>query len=116
MRTESEPGFMRFVIVDSWIASGRVAHMKRLLRLPLLAAAGLLFAGLAAADTITSPADVESSTDLEAEIEALFGPYGPFWTTTANVAEIDYLLGIAADSAEGDASASELAIVLEEEN
>jgi hypothetical protein len=64
--------------------------MKKLL---MLVAAGLFFAGFAAADTIVDPVDITTTTDLEAEIEALFGS-SMTWTTAGNVAEIDYWLSL----------------------
>jgi hypothetical protein len=87
----------------------------RRLRVPLLIATGLLVADFAAADPIITVTDTQSNAELEAEIEAFFGPSMP-WTTAGNLATIDYWLSLVPASADSDSLDAELAIVTEEED
>jgi hypothetical protein len=89
------------------------------LLLTVLVAWGLFFANPAAADTIIDLTDLQSGTDLSAEIQAMFGT-SMFWTTAGNIAEIDALLGISSgavtdDSQDPDLLYPLLQIVLAEE-
>jgi hypothetical protein len=83
------------------------------LLVPLLIATGLFVADFAAADPIITVTNTQSDAELEAEIEAIFGPSMP-WTTAGNLATIDSWLSLVPASANSDSLDAELAIVTEE--